>query len=623
MVESKRKASRAHKLTPRLRKKFDASLVQVEQAELVRRLNETDLAYLFKHNLIQETAYSSLLLHDRRKLHRAVARALEDAYPERLDELASLLAQHYTIAEDKAKALEYETRAGDVAVRVYATAEAVGHYRRGLALAFAQSDSFGRPAAGLAHIYPALGRALELDSRFEEASQVYDEMEVTAQRRGDSALELAALTQRAFIRAIPTVLQDPPHARRLAEQALARARALGDRAAEAKILWILLLLDIYSNADPNEAIEYGEQSLAIARELNLRDQMAYTLHDIFVAYTYIGDFDRAFAARKEAAAMWRELDNLPLLAENLVGTALLYWERAQIPEAMTDAEEGARISLAIGNLNGQSFAGLVLSQFHLELGENVQALQWLEVPRQLTGQGTLEGGGMSPSGELAWIYANMGETERARELAQVSLERSRHQSAVQREWVGALVTRIELRAGQLATAEDVFRQANLAPSLQSYWRLFPLGVPVMYFAPAELALAKGDYGRVIEVIDEFLEELSARHIQSFAEEALFLKAQAQLGQGERALARQTLSAAREAAEKMLARRVLWEMLALSSELALTDGDATEAESLREQAREIVGYIAEHAPPDLRESFLQLPKVRRLFETKTEANVGAG
>ena len=153
MVESKSKASRTRKLTARLRKKFDASLVQVEQAELVRRLNETDLAYLFKHNLIQETAYSSLLLHDRKELHRAVARALEDTYPERLDELASLLAQHYTIAEDKVKALEYETRAGDVAVRVYATAEAVGHYRRGLALAFEQSNASRRPAAELAHLY--------------------------------------------------------------------------------------------------------------------------------------------------------------------------------------------------------------------------------------------------------------------------------------------------------------------------------------------------------------------------------------------------------------------------------------------------------------------------------------
>ena len=335
---------------------------------------------------------------------------------------------------------------------------------------------------------------------------MYDEMEVTAQRRGDNAMELTALTQRAFIHAIPTVVQDPPKARRLAEQALARARSLGDRATEAKILWIFVLLDNYSNADPNEAIAYGEQSLAIARELNLRDQTAYTLHDIFIAYAYLGDSDRALSARTEAAALWRELDNLPLLAENLVGSGLLYWERAQIPEAMADAEEGARISVTIGNLNGQSFAGLVLSLFHLELGEIEQALQWLEVPSQLIGQGTLEGGGMSPSGESAWIYANMGETERARELARVSLERSRHQSAVQREWVGALVTRIELRVGQLAAAEEVFRQANIASSLQSYWHLFPLGVPVMYFAPAELALAKGDYSRVIELMEEFFEE---------------------------------------------------------------------------------------------------------------------
>ena len=89
------------------------------------------------------------------------------------------------------------------------------------------------------------------------------------------------------------------------------------------------------------------------------------------------------------------------------------------------------------------------------------------------------------------------------------------------------------------------------------------------------------------------------------------------------MARQTLSAAREAAEKMQARRVLWELLALSSELAREDGDATTAESLRGQGREIVSYIAEHSPPDLRESFLNLPKVRGLLSAATETNVRPG
>ena len=76
---------------------LDSQLAQLESAQLVRRHTDPstgsgELAYLFKHTLVQETAYASLLRQERRRLHRAVAETLERAYPERLDEFAPMLA---------------------------------------------------------------------------------------------------------------------------------------------------------------------------------------------------------------------------------------------------------------------------------------------------------------------------------------------------------------------------------------------------------------------------------------------------------------------------------------------------------------------------------------------------
>ncbi len=103
-------------------------LKQLENAELVRSLPDDDRAFLFKHALTHESAYESLLLKERRAIHRHVAEAYEALYPDRLDENAALLAQHYAAAGDDTRTFSYAVRAGDAAGSVFAYPEADGHY---------------------------------------------------------------------------------------------------------------------------------------------------------------------------------------------------------------------------------------------------------------------------------------------------------------------------------------------------------------------------------------------------------------------------------------------------------------------------------------------------------------
>ena len=94
---------------------LDALLAELEEAQLLRRLAELELAYIFKHALTQETAYHSLLRKRRREIHRLVAESYEKLFPDRLDDYAALLAQHYAEAGDEARTLEYSRVAGDQA----------------------------------------------------------------------------------------------------------------------------------------------------------------------------------------------------------------------------------------------------------------------------------------------------------------------------------------------------------------------------------------------------------------------------------------------------------------------------------------------------------------------------
>src|SRR5262249_30645258 len=70
-------------------------------------------SYIFKHAVIQDVAYQSLLVQRRKELHRAVGSAIEELYPDRLPEHYEGLAHHFWQAEAWAKALEYLVLSGD------------------------------------------------------------------------------------------------------------------------------------------------------------------------------------------------------------------------------------------------------------------------------------------------------------------------------------------------------------------------------------------------------------------------------------------------------------------------------------------------------------------------------
>jgi tetratricopeptide (TPR) repeat protein len=103
---------------------------------------EPEIEYLFRHALVQDAAYASLLKADRRTLHRAVGEALERLYPDRLDELSGLLAHHFALADNRDKAVAYSRRAAREAESKYAYEEAIRHLRTALDL-FPPDDPTG------------------------------------------------------------------------------------------------------------------------------------------------------------------------------------------------------------------------------------------------------------------------------------------------------------------------------------------------------------------------------------------------------------------------------------------------------------------------------------------------
>lgn len=112
------------------------ALERLIEAGLVFRTggNPPRAAYTFKHALVQDVAYGTLLRARRRKLHAAVARAIVDLFPETASARPELLAQHYAQAEMIEEAVDACSEASRRAIAALAMAEARAHLARGLAL---------------------------------------------------------------------------------------------------------------------------------------------------------------------------------------------------------------------------------------------------------------------------------------------------------------------------------------------------------------------------------------------------------------------------------------------------------------------------------------------------------
>ncbi|MFN8232374.1 MAG: ABC transporter substrate-binding protein [Actinomycetota bacterium] len=144
-------------------------LTELQRADLIREGRRwPDPEYRFKHALIQETAYRTLIAAERERLHRRAAEWLEARYEGAEHDAAALLAYHWLGASDREHAARCLTFAGDRARQEYALDEAIAHYRDLLPILEEQGE---RRQSALVLFKLAL--ALHMSLRFAEANEAY------------------------------------------------------------------------------------------------------------------------------------------------------------------------------------------------------------------------------------------------------------------------------------------------------------------------------------------------------------------------------------------------------------------------------------------------------------------
>ena len=122
-------------VSPLKGERLEEALEQLAKTGLVfKRGTPPDASYTFKHALVQDAAYDSLLKSNRTQLHTQIAQVLEKNFSDQVENAPELLAHHYTEAGNLTTAIPLWRKAGELALAQVALQEAVGHFQKGLAL---------------------------------------------------------------------------------------------------------------------------------------------------------------------------------------------------------------------------------------------------------------------------------------------------------------------------------------------------------------------------------------------------------------------------------------------------------------------------------------------------------
>jgi len=193
-----------------------------------------EIEYIFKHALTQEVAYESLLKQRRREIHGRIASTIEELYAGRLDEHLEVLAHHYDQSGNSEKAFEYLMLAGEKSNRHFAVQAACQFFTKAIEVIEStpitlDSEKEVRLHQGLADASYATGdikAALEEFRKTVEICRIHGMIE----HEMDNLGELAMVMWLSPIK----VMKD--EAIRCHEEGIARAREVGDKAAESRIL---------------------------------------------------------------------------------------------------------------------------------------------------------------------------------------------------------------------------------------------------------------------------------------------------------------------------------------------------------------------------------------------------
>jgi class 3 adenylate cyclase/tetratricopeptide (TPR) repeat protein len=385
--------------------------------------------YAFKHQILHQVTYNTVLKRTRKELHGKLARWLSNLTGLRANDFLGITAGHYEEAGDTANAAEYHARAAEHAGTRMAHDAALEHVERALEL-------IGQPAAGVGNGHDGTEAAktnasanlnlrwrllkvreetLSLQGKRPEQRANLDAMDRLADALGDDQRRAYAAFRRGFLamRTADWATMEAANRRgallaekagddelrlnclrlvagavayqgdwregqRIAQEALARARSLGLRRIEGNCLNTLSVIAGNILDDNVASLEFDQQCLEISRELGNKASEAVALGNIGAVSSYLGDLAQGRRYLEEALQLARSNGNRLVEVLALSGLSELALWQGDDARALTLARSARDIAVIVEARDREASALLCLGNAELALGRFNEAREAIE-----------------------------------------------------------------------------------------------------------------------------------------------------------------------------------------------------------------------------------------------------
>jgi class 3 adenylate cyclase/tetratricopeptide (TPR) repeat protein len=431
------------------------TLGEAESTGLAVRDEKEELAYLFRHTLVREVTYRSLLVEQRKKLHHDVARAMID-----LNEPPGEIAVHLERAERTAEAAEYHLKSAEAKKDYGSYSPAEGEARRSLELALEIDDPVLANGArlALADILTQLGRSGESLLLLEEAY-------AGSQELGDDhlAVKVCRLAVMSLIR-------------------LGRAAEINcwiKRAEEAAADDLFLRISIapircypymFAQRYP-EALRIVEEAARLFPDPVTDEEvraMAIVHGNLGMLYTYTRELKNAELSLRRALELAEGTGDRSLVLDYRLNLSVLLTEQERFAEARSIQLKCIDEYEEMGYHQGHSTALYNLAQIEWELGEEDRAVEDLEKSLSIARRIRNAHRTARTASVLAYCLARRGRLEGARELADESVrlyEEHRFDNKV--GLVYAIHAYLDACAGDAESAKRYLGLAEGCPAVDS------------------------------------------------------------------------------------------------------------------------------------------------------------
>jgi len=323
------------------------------------------MEYIFKHAIMRDVIYESVLIRKRKQYHSHVANWLMARVGEQAVNFSGLIAGHLEKAGRESEAVEYLKKAANAAVSNYAIDEALVFYSR--ALEHIPPDDDQKKF----DVLLGLERVNYLKGNRETQKNILDELQDAAKRLGDPAKQAEVYIRLAwysfYVSDFPTQLDAAQQAKTLANK-IGADELLGR--AEIAEAWALML-----TGNESEAIIHATEALELTRKTNMQLEEGNALNLLGMLSINLGDYFKAIEYVEGFIKIARDIGNRERELTGLVNICVAYTPLGDYPSAIESLNQVLRICNETGDRVMESTA-------HINLGWAAQAQGDWELARE-------------------------------------------------------------------------------------------------------------------------------------------------------------------------------------------------------------------------------------------------